>query len=35
MRAGYADGFVDHARVAGGTQMFEWLGDDGGQVFSY
>ena len=30
-----ADGFVDHARVAGGTQMFEWLGDDGGQVFSY
>ncbi len=30
-----ADGFVDHARVAGGTQMFEWLGDDGGTVFSY
>ena len=30
-----SDGFVDHARVAGGTPMFEWLGDDGGQVFSY
>ncbi len=30
-----ADGFVANARVAGGTQMFEWFGDEGGQVFSY
>jgi DNA-binding CsgD family transcriptional regulator len=30
-----ADGFVANARVAGGTPMFEWLGDEGGTVFSY
>jgi predicted peroxiredoxin len=30
-----ADGFVANARVAGGTPMFDWLGDEGGQVFSY
>lgn len=29
-----ADGFVDHAKVAGATPMLEWLGD-GGTVFSY
>jgi predicted peroxiredoxin len=28
-------GLVPHARVAGATPMFEWLGDEGGQVFSY
>jgi predicted peroxiredoxin len=27
--------FVPHARVAGATPMFEWLGDDPGQIFSY
>ena len=27
--------FVDHARLAGATPMWEWLGDEGGQVFSY
>ena len=27
--------FVSNARIAGGTPMFEWLGDEGGQVFSY
>jgi hypothetical protein len=30
-----ADAFVANARVAGGTPMFDWLGDEGGQVFSY
>jgi predicted peroxiredoxin len=30
-----ADGFVANARVAGATPMFEWLGDEGGTVFSY
>ena len=29
------DGFVANARVAGATPMFDWLGDEGGQVFSY
>ena len=29
------DGFVANARVAGGTPMFDWLGDEGGQIFSY
>ncbi|HSS56422.1 MAG TPA: DsrE family protein [Solirubrobacteraceae bacterium] len=29
------DGFVPNARVAGATPMFDWLGDEGGQVFSY
>jgi predicted peroxiredoxin len=29
------EGFVPNARVAGGTPMFDWLGDEGGQVFSY
>jgi predicted peroxiredoxin len=29
-----ADSFVAHARVAGATPMFDWLGD-GGTVFSY
>jgi len=28
-------GFVPHARLAGATPMWEWLGDDGGAVFSY
>jgi len=27
--------FVDHARLAGATPMLEWLGDEGGAVFSY
>jgi predicted peroxiredoxin len=27
--------FVAHARVAGATPMFEWLGDEAGTVFSY
>jgi hypothetical protein len=27
--------FVAHARVAGATPMWEWLGDDAGTVFSY
>ena len=30
-----ADTFVAHARVAGATPMFEWLGDEAGTVFSY
>ena len=30
-----AEGFVANARVAGATPMFEWLGDEGGQIFSY
>lgn len=30
-----AEGFVASARLAGATPMWEWLGDDGGQVFSY
>jgi predicted peroxiredoxin len=30
-----ADGFVAHARVAGATPMFEWLGDGPHTVFSY
>ena len=30
-----ADAFVPNARVAGATPMFDWLGDEGGQVFSY
>ena len=29
-----ADAFVAHARLAGATPMWEWLGDDG-TVFSY
>jgi predicted peroxiredoxin len=27
--------FVANARVAGGTPMLEWLGDEAGTVFSY
>jgi predicted peroxiredoxin len=27
--------FVPNARVAGATPMWEWLGDEGGTVFSY
>ena len=27
--------FVDNARVAGGTSLFEWLGDEPATVFSY
>ena len=30
-----ADGFVAHARLAGATPMWEWLGDGPGTVFSY
>ena len=30
-----ADGFVDNARLAGATPMWEWLGDEPGTVFSY
>jgi len=30
-----AEGFVDHATIAGATPMWEWLGDEGGTVFSY
>lgn len=30
-----AEGFVDHARIAGATPMLEWLGDEPGTVFSY
>jgi predicted peroxiredoxin len=30
-----ADGFVPHARLAGATPMWEWLGDEAGTVFSY
>ena len=29
------EGFVANARVAGATPMFDWLGDEGGQIFSY
>ena len=29
------DAFVAHARVAGATPMWEWLGDDARTVFSY
>jgi predicted peroxiredoxin len=29
------EGFVAHARLAGATPMWEWLGDQGGTVFSY
>jgi predicted peroxiredoxin len=29
------DAFVPNARQVGATPMFEWLGDAGGQVFSY
>jgi len=29
------DAFVPNARQAGATPMFGWLGDAGGQVFSY
>jgi predicted peroxiredoxin len=29
------DDFVPNARVGGATPMFDWLGDEGGQVFSY
>ena len=30
-----AGAFVANARLAGATPMWEWLGDDGGTVFSY
>jgi len=30
-----ADGFVAHARVAGATPMFEWLGEEPPTIFSY
>ncbi len=30
-----AESFVGNARVAGATPMWEWLGDEGGTVFSY
>ncbi len=30
-----ADAFVPNARVAGATPMWDWLGDEGGTVFSY
>jgi predicted peroxiredoxin len=30
-----AEAFVANARVAGATPMFEWLGDEPGQIFSY
>ena len=30
-----ASGFVDHARVAGATPMWEWIGDEPATVFSY
>jgi predicted peroxiredoxin len=29
------DAFVSHARMAGATPMWEWLGDEAGTVFSY
>jgi predicted peroxiredoxin len=29
------DEFVPNATIAGATPMFEWLGDEGGTVFSY
>jgi predicted peroxiredoxin len=28
-------GFVENARLAGATPMWEWLGDEGGAVLSY
>lgn len=28
-------GFVDNARLAGATPMWDWLGDEPGAVFSY
>ncbi len=30
-----ADALVANARLAGATPMWEWLGDEGGTVFSY
>jgi predicted peroxiredoxin len=30
-----ADGFVDHATIAGATPMWEWLGEGPRTVFSY
>ena len=30
-----AEGFVANARLAGATPMFDWLGDEPGQIFSY
>lgn len=30
-----ADGFAGNARLAGATPMWDWLGDEGGTVFSY
>ncbi len=30
-----AEAFVGHATLAGATPMWEWLGDEGGTVFSY
>lgn len=30
-----ADGFVGNARLAGATPMWEWLGAEGGTVFSH
>jgi predicted peroxiredoxin len=30
-----AEAFVANATVAGATPMWEWLGDEGGTVFSY
>ena len=30
-----ADAFVDHARLAGATPMWEWIGDQPATVFSY
>lgn len=29
------ESFVPHAKVGGATPMFDWLGDEGGQIFSY
>lgn len=29
------DALVENARIAGATPMWEWLGDEGGTVFSY
>jgi predicted peroxiredoxin len=29
------EAFVPHARIAGATPMFDWLGDEGGQILSY
>lgn len=30
-----ADGFVAHARLAGATPLWEWIGDEPATVFSY